>query len=381
MSYNVNGNNMLQWFYPTTAPSIAPNNAPTTNFKINNVDISNNYVKLGTNSNIPVSQLYSINFLSGGQSIGNLFELNLPIFTGTLNVDYKIIPPSNHSGLLIQILNNNTLTFNYNVNCSFWMVGGGGGGGGSADSNAGGGGGGGELISGNIADYAAGIPLSIIIGNGGNGGNGTRGDTGGDTSITYSGNTLTAFGGGYGGGGKGSGESTTGSSGGGSGSYDKSVPSAGTSTPRTISNFSIFKNLVSSGKSGSLGNDQNNNTGAGGGGGGASSAGSYDVNNEKPGNGGNGITLMFGSITFFLAGGGGGGGRGTHDGQGEGSPIGGNGADGGGAGGGRDTQDNGYPGTENTGGGGGGASNDGGDGGNGGSGTVILYILPSGVSI
>ena len=77
MSYNVSGINMLQWFYPTSEPSIAPNNAPTTNFRVNNVDISNNYVKLGTNSNIPVSQLYSINFLSGGQSIGNLFELNL----------------------------------------------------------------------------------------------------------------------------------------------------------------------------------------------------------------------------------------------------------------------------------------------------------------
>jgi len=372
MSYNVSGNNMLQWFYPTSAPSIAANNAATTNFQINNIDISNNYVKIGTNSNIQVSQLYTINYFSGGQSIGNLFELNLPIYNGSLGVDYKIWPPSSNSGLLIQILTTTSIAFRYNVNCQFIIVGGGGGGGNQANGNAGGGGGAGEVIVGNIVGYNPGNSINFTIGAGG-----LSASNGSPSSIQYFGNTITANGGGYGGGGKGDGANTTGSSAGGSGAYSNAVPVPGTSTPRTISNISIFQSMTSYGNSGALGNDQNNDSGAGGGGGGASAAASAP-GNENPGPGGAGLTITCGSTSFILGGGGGGGGRGYNYGS---SSGGAGGVGGGGNGGGWGTQVDGYPGTQNTGGGGGGAMNNAGIGGNGGSGTVILYILPSGVSI
>ena len=91
MSFNSNGNNILDWFYPfSTQKSNTPNSAQTTNFKINNVDISNNYVGIGTNSNISVSQIYgNLGYYSDSSSIDTLFELNLPVFvTGTIGTDF-----------------------------------------------------------------------------------------------------------------------------------------------------------------------------------------------------------------------------------------------------------------------------------------------------
>lgn len=371
---------MLGWFYPTSQPYNYPNKAITTNFRINNIDISNNYTGIGTNSNIKVSQLYTINYYSNGQSIGNLFELNLPVFSGTINVNYKIWPPSNNNGLLIQILQSTTLSFNYNVDCSFVMVGGGGGGGSSNQSNAGGGGGAGELITGNIINYQSKYSsLSITIGNGG-----ASGTSGGDTTITYtttstnppSSVTITANGGGGGGNGKTNSSNTTGSSSGGSGSYSNTTTHPGTVTSRNpLSNIGVFNSMISYGNQGSQGNYQINDSGAGGGGGGAGAA-SADPGNENPGVGGNGLTMYFGNTSVDLAGGGGGGARsGTSTSGGLG------GIGGGGSGGDNSSGGNGYGGFTNCGAGGGGAWNSSGTGGVGGSGTVFIYILPSGVSI
>ncbi len=369
---------MLDWFYPISQPS-NHNTALTTNFRINNVDISNSYIGIGTNSNIPVSQLYSISYFSNGQNIGNLFELNLPVFSGTINDDFKIWSPSQNSGLLIQILKSTSLRFNYNVDCSFVMVGGGGGGGNQANGNAGGGGGAGQLITGNIVSYQVGGLFTITIGKGGNSGN-----AGENTSLTYSTTTstttITAYGGGYGGGGKGSSNAVIGSSSGGTGSYSSGVPAFGGATPQTLPNTSIFQNMQSFNNVGALGNDQNNDSGAGGGGGGAD-ASANKIDNDTPGPGGSGKSIFYGSTNFPLAGGGGGGGREAGYGPAPQGYGGAGGLGGGGAGGGSSTSYNGYDGEANTGGGGGGAANDKGSGGIGGSGTVIFYILPSGVSL
>lgn len=368
--YKQGGSNMLQWFYPTSQPSNTPNTASTTNFKINNVDISNNYNGIGTNSNIRVSQIYNINY-NNVQNIGHLFELNLPVLNGTIDDDFILCSPLEHDGLLIQILKSMTLSFNYDIDCSFVMVGGGGGGGNQANSNAGGGGGAGELITGSIINYTKGNALSISIGGGGN-----SGQSGAQTTITYSGVTITANGGGYGGHGKGSSNSVTGSSSGGTGSYSSGVPNVGTATQRTITNISIFQSMTSYNNIGSLGNDQNNDSGGGGGGGGAGYP-AIKINNEDPVNGGNGLTITYGTTQFELGGGGGGGSR--QSGTGPPSGAGGLGGLGGGGNGGSHTSgDNGF---SNTGGGGGGASNDTGIGGSGGSGTVIFYILPSQVRL
>ena len=276
MSYQQNGTNMLQWFYPTSEPSNTPNLASTTNFRINNVDICNNYVGIGTNSNIKVSQLYNIGYYLNGVSIGTLFELNLPNFTsGTINVNYKMFP--NNNGLLIQFLTNTTLTFNYKLNGFFAMIGGGGGGGGQYQSNAGGGGGAGGYIEGNMY-FEANRNITINIGNGGAGSlqdidaNGTNGS---NTSITYFGTggtyTITAIGGGGGGCGKASTLNRDQNSSGGSGSYSNTTTSPGDVSGNGYSialgpSFSqlVFAGIVSCYR-GSKGNLQRNDTGAGGG--------------------------------------------------------------------------------------------------------------------
>jgi hypothetical protein len=381
MSYNQNGENMLNWFYPTSKPNNG-NFAQTTYYLIDNVDICNNYVGIGSTSNISVSQLYNINYYLNETSIGNLFELNLPNFlSGTINDDYIIWPPSTGDGMLIQILKNTNLSFNYNINCSFVMVGGGGGGGNQNNSNAGGGGGAGQYISGNIQGYQANNTLQIVIGNGGAGGN-VQGTAGGNTTITYQGNTITAYGGGGGGAGKDDSLNTNGCSGG-SGSYSASQSVVGQSFNPTPSPTSIFTNMQSFANMGGQGQDQNNDTGAGGGGGGAGGAGQGRGGQNA---GGNATVAYFGSYNYFeLAGGGGGGGTGG------GSP--GTGGLGGsvtvdnvnfkvgGDGGGPQNGGNGYNGVINTGSGGGGANNNQGVGGLGSSGTLFLYILPSGVSL
>ena len=378
---------ILQHFYSyDTRYSNTNISAGTTYFKINDADISNNYVGIGTNSNIKVSDYlkncsyFRISSTNISTNIGDLFELNLPYFsTGTINVDYKMFP--NNNGLLIQFLKNTTLKFRYNIDCSFCIVGGGGGGGYKANSNAGGGGGAGELITGNITGYIANTDLTITIGDGG-----PSFTMGNPSSIKYSSTTITANGGGYGGYGKGNGANTTGSSSGGSGAYSNTSFNPGTVTLRSISNTSIFNSMISYGRSGAQGNDQNNDSGAGGGGGGAGDV-APDPGNENPGAGGAGKTITYGNKSFDLGGGGGGGGRENGYGpspQGEGGA---GGKGGGGKGGGYyisttsapPYNGDGLPGAANTGGGGGGAQNNSGIGGKGGSGTVIIYILPAGV--
>jgi hypothetical protein len=372
MSYYVQGSDMLQWFYPTSAPHNI-NKASTTNFRINNFDISNSYVGIGTNSNIPVSQIYpNINYLFNGNSIGNLFELNLPVLSGTINTDFKIFPVIN--GTVIQILKSTSLRFNYNVNCDFTMIGGGGPGGNQADSNAGGGGGAGELITGSIKSLTKGDSLAITIGAGG------TISYGGITTIKNSNASITANGGGFGGNGKTSTNDVTGSSSGGTGSWSNSSPTVGTAFQQIEADTANFKSMISYNNAGSRGNEQNNDSGGGGGGGGAGGAG-ITTDNNNPGTGGGGIAIQYGSISFTIGGGGGGGGRSDNTGSLSNGGLGGLG--GGGKGGGPSTNSSGdgNDGSVNTGGGGGGASNDGGgSGGKGGSGTVIFYILASGVS-
>ena len=380
---------MLQWFYPASQPYNMPNNASTTNYKINNVDISNNYIGIGRNSKIPVSQLYSIGYNYLGQSIGNLFELNLPnFFISTINVNFKIWPTNNHNGLLIQFLKSEVnqpiiFGFRYKVNCSFVMVGGGGGGGNPHPNDDGAGGGGaGEVITGTIEGYDPQLSnFTIVIGEGG----GAR-TSGEDTSMTYFGNTITANGGGAGADGKGDSANTTGSSSGGAGAWNSTQVKVGTVTSRNpLPNTIIFKNMTSYGNQGNQGNNQRNDTGGGGGGGGAGGAAPYPEN-ENPGIGGAALSFFFGSQQFVLGGGGGGGGR--RDGEGP-TPKGVGGIGGGvgsiyvgGQGGGPsdDNGGNGFNGQVNTGSGGGGAqSGDTGIGGSGGSGTIIFYVEPSGV--
>jgi hypothetical protein len=393
MSYNENNSNILQWFYSSSLPSNTPNKSSTTNFRINNIDISNNYIGIGTNSNIPVSTLYNIGYYKNGINLGNLFELNLPIFnlfgtTYQINVDFKILPPINNSGLLIQFLRSMSFSFNYNVDCSFVMVGGGGGGGAVNQDNAGGGGGAGQVIKGSMINFSKSYFIEVTIGNGGAGGlygsPNPNGSNGSSTTIMYTNfttyYTITANGGGYGGSGKNNSNSVLGSSSGGTGSFSTTQLNPGTATPEIIPNVSIFKNMTSYNNIGARGNDQNNDSGAGGGGGGAGGAAPYQSDQNTPGPGGDGIIITYGNTHLTLAGGGGGGGRQSGYGS-EPQGFGGNGGSGvGGDGGGASTQANGYPGVANTGSGGGGACNHtSGSGGNGGSGTVILYILPSGV--
>ena len=386
MSYNANGINISDKFYNFNSLISNTNNAVTTNFKILNKDISNNYVGIGTNSNIPVSQLYTFNYYIGTTNIGDLFELNLPFFYGIINTDYKMFP--GNGGLLIQILKTTSLSFTHNLDCSFCVVGGGGGGGYNSNSNAGGGGGAGELITGSINGYTANSKLTITIGEGGN-----SYTNGSQTYITYYPPStippaISAFGGGYGGHGKGHGASVTGSSSGGAGAYSDDNFYPGSVTSRTISNLSIFQSMISYGNSGAKGNDQENDSGAGGGGGGAGAVATFP-GNENPGIGGAGMTIKYGSKSFDLAGGGGGGGRENGFGPNPQGVGGDGGLGGGGAGGGNyvsstskpPNNGDGLPGAVNTGGGGGGAQNNTGIGGKGGSGTVIFYILPSGVRI
>ena len=389
MSYLQNSENMLTWFY--NGPTNTKVSVAETMFLVGGVDISNTYIGLGTNSKISVSNNRTINYtvLQGGSlvNIGSLFELNLPVFASgaVINTDYKILPTSTHNGLLIQILKSTTISFNYNVDCSFAMIGGGGGGGcGNVNQdNAGGGGGAGELVTGKITGFTptGGRYLSITIGDGGAGGtttfgvNGYSGIQGGTTRIRYFSSPSTvlgdisANGGGYGGAGKIGSINMVGSSTGGTGSYSASVPNPGTAIDRTPTNTSIFNTMSSFNNNGGRGQDNNDDNGSGGGGGGADSASPVNV---YPGKGGSGKTVTFGSTNIILGGGGGGG-----------AWLGGTGGAGGSGGGGNGGNNGvgGSIGTANTGGGGGGGSNAGGFGGNGGSGTVILYIVPAGVTL
>ena len=381
---------MLTWFY--NGPTNTKVSVANTQFNIADVDLSTTYIGLGTNSKISVSNNHTIDYyvLSEGKitSIGNLFELNLPVFKSgaVINTDFKILPTNNHSGLLIQVLKSTTISFNYNIDCSFAMIGGGGGGGlGSYGSgNAGGGGGAGELVTGKITGFQPtnGNYLNIVIGDGGKGATNnpsdSAGNQGGITRIQYLTSTSTvigdisANGGGGGGSGKSSSSNMIGSSSGGTGSYSSGVPTVGTATTRNpISTVNIFNTMTSYNNRGLIGQDNNSDNGAGGSGGGAGGNAAAVSNQTYYSVGGSGRTVKFGNTDIVLGGGGGGG-----------ASLGGTGGLGGSGGGGKGGDDgaSGSAGTDNTGGGGGGGSNRSGNGGKGGSGTVILYILPQGVS-
>ena len=405
MSYLLyNGTDITPYFYNKTSATNGSGATTATGFLINGTDISNTYVGLGTNSNIPVSvKLSTSGFLKNGTDIATLYELNLfTIDAGTINSDYIIWTPSNHTGFLIQILSSSAkITFKYNItNCNFAMIGGGGGGGGfGGNGNAGGGGGAGELITGNMT-VTSGSQVTFIIGVGGTGGaadsgtvtygsgNGPNtsriGNSGTSTSITCSSNTVTANGGGGGGGGKNSSAATTGSSSGGTGSWSNSKPTVGARTTQTLTANTVFSNLISYGNIGGFGQTYNGDDGGGGGGGGSGGAGKsgFDSNNWSGTqiiSGGVGRRISYGSTNFDIGGGGGGG---TRYGLGSGA---GGASDGGGYGGNSNTTNYGGNGTANTGGGGGGAYNapsinSNGYGGNGGSGTVFIYIVSSQIS-
>ena len=262
---NQGGVNIAPWFYPETAPSNTRGNVAATNFRINNVDISGSYTKIGTNSNISVSNAHTINYLSNNVSIGDLFELNLPVFSDNINEHYRILTPANHQGLLIQFLKSTSISFNYNISGSFAMVGGGGRGGDKANGNAGGGGGAGRLITGNIVNHLKNTTFTITIGDGGD----NSGNDGGTTIISYpSGSStilVTAAGGTAGGVGAAGSGNSSGSSGG-TGSYSGGQPSLGTAPDsQTLNDNGVFQSMYSRTNRGSLGNNNNNNNGGGGG--------------------------------------------------------------------------------------------------------------------
>jgi len=386
MTYYYNGNDIIPYFNSkTTKPYATVVTIAETGFMIVGTDISSTYLLLGSSSNIPVSTIFPTTnfFYKNGTDISTLYELDLVNYSGTQNTDYKIWPPGNHLGLLIQFLATTEISFNYTVDLlQFVMVGGGGGGGETSGStNAGGGGGAGELITGYMQNIPANTDITITIGNGGN-----SDFSGNDTKIALGIYSITAIGGGEGGAGKNSSTSQVGSSTGGSGSYSNSQTFSGTATSRTISNTGYFITMSSYNNAGGKGQDQNNDSGAGGGGGGAIGAGGAGgtggTSNAGGGNGGTGLKITYGSTDFYLAGGGGGGARRsdlTTD------TAGGTNSYGGGTGGGDATGHVGLNGDANTGGGGGGGGNSAtydntNNGGIGGSGTVIFYILPTGVS-
>jgi hypothetical protein len=267
-----------------------------------------------------------------------------------------------------------TRVFPKNTTCDILIVGGGGGGG-FAGSNARGGGGGGAgqfLLKLNYLLNAG--TYNIKIGNGGLGGSITteNGETGKNTSISTSTNTilLESFGGGGGARGK-AGTLSNGlngaSGGGGCGDDLTNRCVGGTALTQFVNN-----NTVYTGYNGANGGPVFN----GGGGGGYTSAG-YISTNTNGGDGGSGITNdITGIVNYYCAGGGGGGYNngvsvGTRGGNG-GNISAGNGGN--------------YPGSNGTnatngsgsGGGGAGVSVPGGsayNGGNGGSGIVIIRYL------
>jgi hypothetical protein len=236
------------------------------------------------------------------------------------------------------------------LNVEYLVVGGGGGGG----ETIGGGGGGGNVQTGNITSAAV-QTYTVTVGAGGAGGwNGNNqsypgGVSGNNSSITASGVSVTANGGGAGGGFSGGGTGTGGGHGGGQGAGGGPAVAAGPGNN-------------AGGTSGT-----NNNSGAGGGG--AGGTGSPSTSGSS-GAGGLGISSSISGTLAYYAGGGGGGAR---------DPSGGNGAVGGSSIGGTGGTGaaNGSAGVVNTGsgGGGGGYRNSPqfeGAGGNGGSGIVIL---------
>ena len=371
---------ITSYFNPISSSYVNAISNNSTGFQINLRDISSSYLGLGSSSNIPISQLFITNFTKNSVDISTLYELYLANYVGTINTDYKIWDPTNHDGLLIQFKKSTTISFRYKVSLQFVMIGGGGGGGQTSVNQAGGGGGAGELITGNMTNILANTTITFTIGNGG-----VSDTAGSPSSILCNGNTITANGGGEGGKGSTASSAQTGSSTGGSGSAAITTQ-AGVASDKTFTDVGYFNTMVSYNNAGGAGEDQNNGSGSGGGGGGAGgvggAGGTGGPSNAGGGNGGIGQTTIFGSTTFLIGGGGGGGARQpayTTD------TIGGTNSYGGGTGGFSGTPStNGQNGIANTGAGGGGGGNHApngiSNGGTGGSGTIIIYIIPAGVT-
>jgi len=372
---------ITSYFNPISNPYVNPISNNSTDFQINLRDISSSYLGLGSSSNIPISQLFTTNFTKNNVDISTLYELYLANYVGTIDTDYKIWDPTKHSGLLIQFKKDTTISFRYKVSLQFVMIGGGGGGGQTSANQAGGGGGAGELITGNMTNILANTTIAFTIGSGG-----ASDISGNPSSILCNGNTITANGGGEGGKGSTASSAQTGSSTGGSGSAAMTTQ-AGVASDKTLTNIGYFNTMVSYNNAGGAGENQNNGSGSGGGGGGAvgvgGAGGTGGASNAGGGNGGIGQTITFGITTFLIGGGGGGGARQpayTSD------LSGGYASYGGGMGGGEafGANQKGQNGVANTGAGGGGggnhAPNDKSNGGLGGSGTVIIYIIPTGVT-
>jgi hypothetical protein len=227
------------------------------------------------------------------------------------------------------------------------VAGGGGGGSGSVGVTTGGGGGAGGYRTSTQGPIAAGVVITVTVGDGGAGGSGdaVRGNQGSDSSISGSGlSTITSTGGGYGGGNYEGpfGTGGTGGSGGGGTYYN---PGGAGNTPSTS---------PSQGNNGGAGSTSPNLKGAGGG---AGEAG----NTDGVGYGGDGTASSITGSSVTYAGGGGGGNA---------SPNG----TGGDGGGGTGAISGAGSGTANTGGGGGGAGTGGNNGGSGGKGVVILSM-------
>ena len=269
-----------------------------TGFKINNVDICNNYTPLGTTHKLKYPS--NLSFQRGGIDITQLFEFNL-IKGNTASYTANIIS----DGVILMFTSNGDISFNYQVkNIGLYLKAGGGGGGAGDGGNFGGGGGG---AGGAAKSNAIGITnikrISCTIGEGGNGATASNNNAtaGGDTTVTIidtnnASYSYTVKGGGRGG--SGANPGYDGGSGGGSGGRDggnerpggSRIPGSG-----TIDGMTNNSNTV--------GGTSPGRPGAGGGGDG-STAGYGD--NYMRGGGGHSFTIA--EVTILFGGGGGGGG-------------------------------------------------------------------------
>ncbi len=336
-----------------------------TGYKINNVDLRNIFVPLGTNSNLIYK---NINYNVTSANLSSLLELKL---FSSITATYTATAITN--GVLLKITGNGNINFKYDVSgIQFLLVGGGGAGGATYSSgNAGGGGGAGEVAVGTIPGAISSLN-SITIGAGGIGPSVGTSNTsvanGSPSSFVYSSNTITVYGGGYGGSGKQDGIS--GGSGGGGGSWSNEN-SDGTFGGNAIKHINTI-NITYYANNGGRGEFQGNDSGRGGGGGGATTGGGNGGSNTPitSSYGGVGYTWTPSGASSIYVGGGGGGGADQYSVMRPGGL-------GGGGNGGYNTISP-TAGSANTGGGGGGAPNNQGNdpfgGANGGSGVLYLAI-------
>ena len=198
---------------------------------------------------------------------------------------------------------NNIITFYNNIICTIFIIGGGGGGG---NFYGGGGGAGSYYYSSNIL-FTENTTYQIFIGKGGNGGiyNNISGTNGGDTYISIyntNSNILSVRGGGCGGGYINNLPNNGGCGGGGIGFN-------GNLDDRYIINGSISSNEYTNGIGfdGGYGINDNSSYLLLGGGGGGIGGNGYNANNNKSGNGGDGLIINIKNFNECYGGGGGGG--------------------------------------------------------------------------